>query len=90
MSRKPTNRCVALIAELSAYVDQELPPAERRALEAHVRSCGCCGTLARRLEAVAAWCRESAAPQMPADVRRRARARVAALLAGHACHDTRS
>jgi anti-sigma factor RsiW len=78
---RPSAPCTALLTELSGYIDQELPPAERRALEAHLAACGCCDMLARRLEAVAAWCRRSAGPRMPADVRRRARARVAALLA---------
>lgn len=87
MSGRSANRCVALLAELSAYVDRDLPEADRRELEAHLRSCGCCGTLAQRLEAVATWCRESAGPEMPADVRARARARVAALLASNGWRD---
>jgi anti-sigma factor RsiW len=45
---------------LSAYLDDELPPAERTAVEAHLRECGPCGQLLEELSAV-----DSAARALP-------------------------
>jgi anti-sigma factor RsiW len=74
-------RCATLFAELSDYIDGELAEAERARLERHVVECACCGRMAEELRAIVDWCRTSAGPRIPREVRARARARVAALLA---------
>jgi anti-sigma factor RsiW len=73
-------RCAALLAELFDYIDGELTPIRCRALEQHLASCTCCGTLAGNLRKAIALCREEGRRQLPTAVRNRARQRVKALL----------
>lgn len=54
---RPSPKCRALLREISAYLDGELPPARRRIVERHIDSCACCGTMASRLRRVVAVCR---------------------------------
>ena len=68
--------------EVSRYLDDELPAARRRAVEAHVKSCTCCGTMATRLRTVVAACRAEGRQSPPRDVMQRASARIRALLGG--------
>ena len=79
-AHKPSRKCRALLLEVSRYLDDELSPARRRAVEAHVMSCTCCGTMAIRLRTVMAACRAEGRQSPPRDVMRRASARVRTLL----------
>jgi anti-sigma factor RsiW len=81
MSDDGSQRCATLFAALSDYIDGELAGEARAALERHLRDCECCGRMAEELRAVVAWCRTSAGPRVPREVRARARARVEALIA---------
>jgi anti-sigma factor RsiW len=81
MNTTPTDRCRALLEQLSRYIDDDLAPAERRALTAHLRRCPCCQTMADSLKHTVDACRRAGTARLPADVRVRARARIATLLA---------
>jgi anti-sigma factor RsiW len=81
MNTTPSDRCRALLEQLSKYIDDDLAPAERRALTAHLRRCPCCRTMADSLKHTVEACRKAGTTRLPADVRVRARARIATLLA---------
>lgn len=81
MTTTPSDRCRALLEQLSRYIDNDLSPAERRTLTAHLRRCPCCQTMADSLKHTVDACRKAGAARLPADVRVRARARIATLLA---------
>ncbi len=81
MKTPPSDRCRALLEQLSKYIDDDLSPAERRALTAHLRRCPCCQTMADSLKHTVDACRKAGTARLPADVRVRARARIATLLA---------
>lgn len=65
-----------------AYLDGELSAAGTRAMARHVTTCAACGPRALRLRAWLESCRTAGCRQLPPEVRRRAKARVRALLAG--------
>lgn len=73
-------RCRALLLELSKYLDGELTPARCQEIEQHISSCTCCTAMAARLRETMDACRAAREPRLPADVRKRARARIRALL----------
>jgi anti-sigma factor RsiW len=81
MSKMASDRCRSLLEQLSKYIDDELTPAQRRSLTAHLRRCPCCQTMADSLKHTVEACRKAGAARLPADVRMRARARIATLLA---------
>ena len=54
---RPSARCRTLLLELSRYLDGDLTPARRRAVERHIKTCACCGTMAARLRRTVAACR---------------------------------
>ena len=65
---------------MSRYLDGELTKARCAAFEAHLGTCRSCEGIARRLRAALQACRRTRGPALPADVRRRARARMKALI----------
>jgi anti-sigma factor RsiW len=75
------DRCRDLLVRLSSYVDGDLSGTERRAVVAHLKACPCCQAMADDLKQTVAVCRKAGSARLPADVRERARARIAALLA---------
>ena len=90
MNTTPSDRCRALLEQLSSYIDDDLAPAERRALTAHLRRCPCCQTMADSLKHTVEACRKAGTTRLPADVRARARARIATLLASGAASRRRT
>jgi len=80
--RAPGPRCRALLEELSALLDNELSPARARALRRHLARCPCCADLQARLRRAVALCRKAGGPVVPAPVKRLARTRARALVAG--------
>jgi anti-sigma factor RsiW len=81
MKTPASDRCRSLLEQLSKYLDDELTPAQRRSLTAHLRRCPCCRTMADSLKHTVEACRKAGTTRLPADVRVRARARIATLLA---------
>ncbi len=69
MNTTPSDRCRALLEQLSRYIDDDLSPAERRALTAHLRRCPCCQTMADSLKHTVDACRKAGTTRLPADVR---------------------
>jgi anti-sigma factor RsiW len=82
--RPAHDRCRELIEQLSTYVDGELTGAERTALLRHLKHCPCCQAMADGLQQTVEVCRKAKTARLPADVRARARARIATLLASGA------
>jgi anti-sigma factor RsiW len=83
MTRPPAvhdHRCAEFLQSLSRYLDGELAAADRRAIERHLRECPCCEDVLDSLKQTVAICHEEGRPELPPAVRRRARARVSALL----------
>jgi anti-sigma factor RsiW len=72
--------CLRLLTQVSAYLDGELPAPRCREIERHCRRCERCRAAIAELRHVTGLCRRIAATPLPGAVRRRARARVRALL----------
>ncbi len=75
------DRCRALLGQLSRFVDGDLDGVERRTMVMHLKQCPCCEELAESLQRTVEACHQAGRSRLPADVRRRARARIAAMLA---------
>jgi anti-sigma factor RsiW len=50
MKTPASDRCRSLLEQLSKYIDDDLTPAQRRSLTAHLRRCPCCQTMADSLK----------------------------------------
>jgi anti-sigma factor RsiW len=81
MKTPASDRCRSLLEQLSKYIDNDLTAAQHRSLNAHLRRCPCCQTMADSLRHTVDTCRKAGTARLPADVRLRARARIATLLA---------
>jgi anti-sigma factor RsiW len=79
---RPSARCRALLLELSRYLDDDLTPTRRLAVERHINACTCCGTMAARLRMTLAVCRAEGKNRPPRDVMSRAAARIRSLITG--------
>ncbi len=84
MSVRPQDRCRELLERLSRLVDDDLTGRDRQAVLTHLESCPCCQAMAESLQQTVQACRKAHAARLPADVRARAKARIAALLASGA------
>ena len=71
-----TARCRALLPELSRYLDGDLTPARRRAVERHIGVCACCGTMTARLQRMLAACQAEGRRRPPRGVMSRAAERI--------------
>ena len=74
------HRCTDFLERLSRYLDDDLPEAQRRTIEKHLRDCPCCEDVLESLKFTVTVCHEKGRPALPRDVRQRAKARVAELL----------
>jgi anti-sigma factor RsiW len=81
MTPQPTDRCRKLLEQVSRYLDGDLTVAQRRTVGQHLRRCPCCQHMADSLKQTVETCRKAGGARLPADVRSRARARIATLLA---------
>lgn len=81
MKAAADDRCRRLLERLSRYLDDDLSPAERRTLVAHLRRCPCCQTMAVSLRHTVEVCRKAGTARLPPEMKQRARARVSTLLA---------
>ena len=73
-------RCRELAVEISDYLDGALTVERLVALEGHLAECTCCAGFAETLRQSVSECRASGKRRLPADVRRRARARIAEIM----------
>ena len=74
------HRCQEFLERLSRYLDNELPAPDRRTIELHLHDCPCCEEVLDSLKQTVALCHDEGRPELPPDVRLRARARVVELL----------
>jgi anti-sigma factor RsiW len=74
------HRCQAFLERLSRYLDDELPAPDRLTIETHLRDCPCCEEVLDSLKHTVSICHEEGRPELPPDVRQRAKARVVELL----------
>jgi anti-sigma factor RsiW len=65
------SHCLELFGKLSEYIDDELAPDERRAVEAHVAGCVACLACLQTLRRTVALCRTGADHPVPAEFSRR-------------------
>ena len=73
-------RCLGLLSRLSQYVDYELTPRQRRAIDEHCRSCTRCQRVIAGLQRTVSLYRRAGSTPLPPKVRARARANIARLL----------
>jgi anti-sigma factor RsiW len=78
---RPSARCRTLLVELSRYLDGDLTSARRRAVQQHLKTCDCCGTMASRLLSTIAACRAAGQRPPPRTVKSRAAKQARALIA---------
>lgn len=81
MSTTPTGPCASVLAQLAAYLDGEADAATCAAIEDHCRTCPACADVVDGLRRTTGLCRQVGAKPLPPEVRARARAAVARLLA---------
>jgi len=81
MTRRLSSACRAYLERLSRYVDDELSGRARQGMVLHLRHCPCCHDLVDGLKRTVALCRAAGRRRLPVDVRVRAKARIARLLA---------
>jgi anti-sigma factor RsiW len=65
---------------LSRYLDDELTPQQRKAIDTHCRDCRRCQRVIAGMRRTVALCRLAGSTPVPARVRAGARARIARLL----------
>jgi len=78
---RPPARCRTVLLELSRYLEGDLTPARRRAVERHLETCHCCGAMASRLLRTMVACHAEGQRRPPRTVMTRAAQRVTALIA---------
>lgn len=79
-AQRPPARCLALLGRLSGYIDDELTPRQRRAIDAHCRDCARCKRMIAGIRRTVALYRSTGSTSLPSRTRGRARARIARLL----------
>ncbi len=81
MKEDAGGRCRAMLTQISRLLDGDLKGAERRALVTHLRKCPCCEDMAESLQRTVEACHKAGRTRLPAEVRDRAKQRVADLMA---------
>lgn len=76
--------CLELFEKLSEYIDDELAPAERRAIEEHVAGCVACLACLQTLRQTVALCRTGTDHTVPEEFSRRLHSALSALPRGPA------
>ena len=79
-SSRPPAECLALLGELSDYIDDELSPRERRAIDVHCRDCARCKRMIAGLRRTVSLCRRAGSSRLTQRALARARANIAHLL----------
>ena len=76
---RPPARCLAMLDRLSRYIDSELTPRQRAAIDEHCRDCARCQRVIAGLQRTVSLYRQAGSPPMPARTQAKARARIARL-----------
>jgi anti-sigma factor RsiW len=71
-----TERCLRILRELSAFIDDELPGTLCRQIRRHLGDCPHCEDFVASLRQTVLLCRRNPAPALPADERARMRERI--------------
>lgn len=79
-NRRHPARCLTLLSRLSRYIDHDLTPTQRRAIDEHCRGCARCQYVVAGLQRTVSLYRRAGSAPMPARMQARARARIARLL----------
>ncbi len=72
--------CESVLRAVSAYLDGELPGTQCEVIEKHCAGCPSCSDVVQELRQTIGLCRSAATVPIPAAVRERAQASIAALL----------
>lgn len=72
--------CDTLLAQISSYLDGELPELACAAIEQHAAACDRCGRILNDFRTTTGLCRTAATAPLPEEVLALARARVRELL----------
>lgn len=84
MTARHGRDCRELVEQLSRFIDNDLPPAERQAVRRHLQRCPCCDDFVASLARTVRVCQAAGHVELPPAVRARAVARVRALIAREA------
>ena len=79
-SSRPPVECLALLGELSDYIDDELSPRERRAIDVHCRDCARCKRMIAGLRRTVSLLRRAGSSRLTPRALARARANIDHLL----------
>jgi anti-sigma factor RsiW len=77
---RPPRQCLALLEQLSRYIDDEMTLKQRRAIDGHCRDCTRCRRMIAGLARTIALCRRAGATPVPASTRKKARRLISRLL----------
>lgn len=75
-----SDRCAAILANISAFLDGDLDQTMCAAIEAHCAECQRCAPIVEGLRQTIGLCRDAGAAPLPESVRARAREAVSRLL----------
>lgn len=81
MTARHGRSCRELVEQLSRFIDNDLPPAERRAVRRHLQRCPCCDDFVASLARTVRICQDAGHVDLPPEVRARAIARIRRLVA---------
>jgi anti-sigma factor RsiW len=80
MTKPLTPECATVLSGISAYLDGELPSTQCDAIDAHCATCPDCATVVQGLRETIGLCRGVSVAALPAPVKEKAQASIAALL----------
>jgi len=81
MTARHGRDCRELVEQLSRFIDNDLPPAERQAVRRHLQRCPCCDDFVASLARTVRVCQQAGHVELPPAIRARAVARVRQLIA---------
>ncbi len=81
MTARHGRDCRELVEQLSRFIDNDLPPAERQAVRRHLQRCPCCDDFVASLARTVRVCQEAGHVELPPAIRARAVARIRQLIA---------
>jgi len=81
MTARHRRDCRELVEQLSRFIDNDLPAAERLAVKRHLQRCPCCDDFVASLARTVRVCQEAGHVELPPAVKARAVARVRMLIA---------